>query len=79
MHLHSKQPITLIQGNNSTRGGAITLLILAVAAATEHENYRENYYPGAVIVKKMAEAVVIHICSSDGDNVRPRRLFLYYE
>ena len=64
MHLHSKQPITLIQGNNSTRGGAITLLILAVAAATEHENYRENYYPGAVIVKKMAEAVVIHICSS---------------
>ena len=34
---------------------------LAVAAATENNNYRENYDPGAVIVKEIAKAVVIHM------------------
>ena len=33
-----------------------------VAAATEHNHDRKDYDPGAVIVKKMAQAVVIHIC-----------------
>ena len=36
----------------------------SIAAATENEDYRENYNPSAVIVKEMAEAVVVHICSS---------------
>ena len=35
-----------------------------IAAATENEDHRENDYPRAVIVKEMAEAVVVHICSS---------------
>ena len=36
----------------------------SIAAATENKNYSENYNPSAVIVKEMAEAVVVHICSS---------------
>ena len=36
----------------------------SIAAATENEDYSKNYNPGAVIVKEMAEAVVVHICSS---------------
>ena len=35
-----------------------------IAAATENKDYGENYNPSAVIVKEMAEAVVVHICSS---------------
>ena len=31
-----------------------------VAAATEDNNYRKNNYPGTVVVKDMAKAVVIH-------------------
>jgi hypothetical protein len=33
-----------------------------VAAATEYNHDRKDYDPGAVIVKQMAQAVVIHIC-----------------
>lgn len=36
------------------------LCILMVAAATENDDYSENYNPGAVIVKEIAKAVVIH-------------------
>jgi hypothetical protein len=35
-------------------------LCLAVAAAAENDNQRQNENPGAVIVKKIAQAVVIH-------------------
>jgi hypothetical protein len=37
---------------------------LVVAAAAKNYNDSKYNYPGAVVVKKMAEAVVIHICSS---------------
>ena len=33
-----------------------------VAAAAEYNHDRKDHDPGAVIVKKMAQAVVIHIC-----------------
>jgi hypothetical protein len=33
-----------------------------VAAATEYNHNRKNYDPSAVIVKEMAQAVVVHIC-----------------
>ena len=35
---------------------------LVVAAATEYDHNSQNDDPGAVIVKEMAQAVVIHIC-----------------
>jgi len=35
-----------------------------IAAATENKDYSKDYNPGAIIIKEMAEAVVIHICSS---------------
>ena len=51
--------------DNSTRVYPYrTECLSVVAAAAKNEYYCENDYPGAVIVKKMAEAVVIHICSS---------------
>ena len=31
-----------------------------MAAATKYNDDRNDYYPGAVIVKKIAKAVVIH-------------------
>ena len=36
----------------------------SIAAAAENENDSKDYNPGAVIIKKMAEAIVVHICSS---------------
>ena len=41
-------------------------MALAVAAATENDNDCEDYDPGAVIIKKMAKAIVIHICLPPG-------------
>ena len=35
-----------------------------VAAGAENENDSEDDYPGAVIVEKMAKAIVVHICYS---------------
>jgi hypothetical protein len=35
-----------------------------VAAAAKNYDYRKDYNPSAVIVKKVAQAVVIHICYS---------------
>jgi hypothetical protein len=35
-----------------------------IAAATENYYYRENDDPGAVIVKDVAQAVVIHMFAS---------------
>ena len=41
---------------------------LVVAAATENNDYSKDYDPGAVIVKEIAKAVVIHkVCSSGFD------------
>ena len=40
---------------------------LVVAAATENDDDGEDYNPGAVVVKEIAKAVVIHICSSKDD------------
>ena len=40
--------------------------ILVVAATAENYDNSKDDYPGAVVVKKMAQAVVIHkICSSE--------------
>lgn len=36
-----------------------------MAAATENHDDGEDYNPGAVIVKEIAKAVVVHICSSE--------------
>ena len=36
-----------------------------MAAATENDDNGNDYNPGAVVVKEIAKAVVIHICSSD--------------
>ena len=36
------------------------MAVLVIAAATENNNNCENDYPGAVIIEKMAKAVVIH-------------------
>jgi hypothetical protein len=44
--------------------GAILHIFLVVAAAAEHKNYSKDDNPGAVIVEDVAEAVVVHICSS---------------
>ena len=51
-------------------------MLSVVAAATEYDYNSKDDDPGAVIIEKMAEAVVIHICSSRGDDVRLTRLFL---
>ena len=47
------------------------LCSLVVAAATENYNYRKNYDPGAVIVKEIAKAVVIHMFPPNAFWVRP--------
>ena len=44
----------------------LSTVALAVAAATENDNDCEDYDPGAVIIKKMAKAIVIHICLPPG-------------
>ena len=44
---------------------------LAVAAATENYNYRENYDPGAAIVEEIAKAVVVHMFPPNAFWVRP--------
>ena len=36
------------------------MTVLVIAAATEDNDYCKNDYPGAVIIKKVAKAVVIH-------------------
>ena len=38
---------------------------LVVAAATENNDNGKDDNPGAVVVKEIAKAVVIHICSSE--------------
>ena len=46
-----------------TKHGALLIIYLVVAAATEYYNDRKNYDPGAVIIKDVAQAVVIHYVS----------------
>jgi hypothetical protein len=49
--------------SGSERGFAPKFTVHSVvAAATEYNHDRKDYDPGAVIVKQMAQAVVIHIC-----------------
>ena len=38
--------------------------MISAAAVAENENDGKNYDPGAVILEKMAKAVVVHICYS---------------
>ena len=38
------------------------LKISVIAAATEYNHNSQDNDPGAVIVKEMAQAVVVHIC-----------------
>lgn len=38
--------------------------VRSIAAAAKNKNYSKNYNPCTVIIEKMAEAIVIHICSS---------------
>ena len=45
---------------------AQNVTFLVMAATAENYNYSKNDDPGAVVVKEMAQAVVVHrICSSD--------------
>ena len=49
--------------NGSDRGFALKFTAqLIIAAATEYNYDCQNNNPGAVIVEKMAQAVVVHIC-----------------
>lgn len=38
----------------------LTAFLSVVAAATEYYNYCKNDNPGAVVVKNVAEAVIVH-------------------
>jgi len=56
-----------------------SLAYLVIAAAAKNNDYSKDYNPGAVIVKEMAEAVVIHSMFLRGCYcAASRRLFTYY-
>ena len=46
----------------------VGMAILAVAAASENDNDCKDYNPSAtvVVIKKMAKAIVIHVCLPPG-------------
>ena len=49
-----------------------------MAAATEHNHNRKNYDPGAVIIKDVAQAVVIHyVCLRELVERFPRSILSY--
>ena len=55
------------------------MLCLVVAATAENYDNSENYDPGTVIVKEMAQAVVIHkLCSSEMCSRFLSRSLTYY-
>lgn len=54
----------LIANNTCQKSILRTFEISVIAAATEYDDDSEDDDPGAVIVEKMAKAIVVHICYS---------------